>query len=380
MGILDWLGLSVEGSGVAQLYGNNDLAGPSVANSVSVAYFRSLIPLFQSNGIDIHKLFSQVGIDVDTSRYLEASYTTDQVSMVWELAVAGSTAVAHGHAMPRTPRFGTVGTVGYVMLTSPDLLTAVRKYSRYLRIISADATLSLERVTEGFWVVLTVRGGTRPVPRQREEYGLASMLASWRWVCGRDLSPLAVHLTHEEPSDLGAYTHAFGCPIRFNSADNRVLLSRADLESPIPGANASLALIHEHQADEELARLGRQKVSQRVSDLIARQLPNGYLQRAHIAKALCIGERTLQRQLDIEGTSFQILADEVRKLLADRYLRQQDMKLELITSLLGFSNQSTLCRASQRWFGMSPGEYRAKFDQSNCEKHSSLGGSHVPFV
>ena len=55
----------------------------------------------------------------------------------------------------------------------------------------------------------------------------------------------------------------------------------------------------------------------------------------------------------------QSLLDETRRDLAERYFADPRKSISDVAFLLGFSQQSSLARASKRWFGMSPKAYRA---------------------
>jgi AraC-like DNA-binding protein len=73
-----------------------------------------------------------------------------------------------------------------------------------------------------------------------------------------------------------------------------------------------------------------------------------------------LSERTLQRRLEAEGTSFQRLVDDTRRELARQYFDQTDTSLADAAYLLGFGDRSSLFRASKRWFGTSPRHYRIR--------------------
>ena len=79
-----------------------------------------------------------------------------------------------------------------------------------------------------------------------------------------------------------------------------------------------------------------------------------------IANKLEMSERTLQRRLEAEGTSFQRLLDDTRREVAQQYLGQTDTSLCDATYLLGFSKQSSFFRACKRWFGTSARRYRIR--------------------
>ena len=51
---------------------------------------------------------------------------------------------------------------------------------------------------------------------------------------------------------------------------------------------------------------------------------------------------------------------DTRKELAQHHLADRRVTLADIAYLLGYADQSTFFRASHRWFGYSPGEYRMR--------------------
>ena len=65
------------------------------------------------------------------------------------------------------------------------------------------------------------------------------------------------------------------------------------------------------------------------------------------------------RRLESQGTKLKSLVDEMRSELASRYLADPKNSITEVAFLLGFSHPSSLSRASHRWFGMSPIEFRS---------------------
>ena len=203
-------------------------------------------------------------------------------------------------------------------------------------------------------MILELFGGGRPVPRQRFEFDLMTILSFCRWVTNRDLCPLAAELI------LQPYQEAFKCPLRFNAAANALLFARADVISPLPTAHPLLAEVHERLASEHLQRLDHAQMSSRVRGAMIRHLPHGEPRRTEIASALEMSGRTLQRHLEGEGTTFERLLDDTRCDLAQQYLGQTDVSLADATYLLGFRSQSSFFRACKRWFRTSPRNYRIR--------------------
>lgn len=68
-------------------------------------------------------------------------------------------------------------------------------------------------------------------------------------------------------------------------------------------------------------------------------------------------ERTLLRRLHDENTTFKELLDKQREELAYEYLWRDDLSLDRIADLLGFSSSSTFSRAFVQWTGKRPGDW-----------------------
>ena len=93
------------------------------------------------------------------------------------------------------------------------------------------------------------------------------------------------------------------------------------------------------------------------------------MSRDVIAARLHLSDRTLQRRLLAETSSFAQLLDETRCELARQYLSDAHRSLGEVADLLGFADQSNLFRACRRWFGMPPGQYRAQLPTQGQPQH-----------
>ena len=90
---------------------------------------------------------------------------------------------------------------------------------------------------------------------------------------------------------------------------------------------------------------------------IAQQLPKAP-RLLEAATSVNMSERTLQRLLQFNNTSFRLLINECRHELAKQYLLQADYSLQQIAFQLGFEEQSSFQKAFKTWQGCSPGVYR----------------------
>lgn len=319
--------------------------------------------MFASQGLDIPRLLAEVGIDKDLLGRPDARFAADQITRLWDLAVAGSGNPALGLDRQLAARHVDLDVVGYAMLASSDLRESLQTLARYMAVISNAATFDLTPEGAHCWLVLGHVGNTLRIPRQRQEYGLLSLLAWCEWLTRRTIRPLCAEFVAGEPIDIGPYQRAFGCSLRFGQSSTRLLLAKQDLATPLPSHNPSLLIVHGRLMQERCADLGNLSVRSRVTSEIQRRLHLGEPRREEIATGLALTDRTLQRRLQAEHTSFQQLLDEARRELARQHLADQRHSLAEVADLLGFVDQSNFFRACRRWFGIPPGQYRL---QSAC--------------
>jgi AraC-like DNA-binding protein len=100
-----------------------------------------------------------------------------------------------------------------------------------------------------------------------------------------------------------------------------------------------------------------QKYTQEVTKILLANLDDESITIRKVAKKMSVSVRTLQNYLKDEGVVFSDLLKDVRKQLAQKYLRE-NYSVEEITYLLGYSEPSSFRKAFKRWSGYTPKEFR----------------------
>ncbi len=338
----------------AAAIGDNAMSG----RTTSVGWVRAVVDMLASEGLDADGLLEAADIDRATLAEPGGRLQTEKISSLWELAAARSGNPAIGLAQHDVARPASFDVVGYTMMSCANLRGAFERLTRYLRILSDALVMTLREERGGFRVTFDLDGGDRPVPRQRMDFILATVTTFCRWISGREIAPLGVAMQYPPPLDLGPYRDTFRCPVSFDAPVNSLLFALADVTRPLPTSNPQLAELHERFAGEYLEHFDRAEVSYRVREVLVRRLPDGEPRRDQVARELCMSERTLQRRLGEEATSFHQLLDATRRELAKQHLSRLHLSLAEAAYLLGFTDQSSFFRACKRWFGIPPGQYR----------------------
>ncbi|WP_397459378.1 AraC family transcriptional regulator [Pseudomonas asplenii] len=332
--------------------------------TTSASWAMGIVKTLEMEGLDCRALFQQLGLDYAALDDPDARFAQDSMTRLWQRAVELSGNPAIGLNMGKVVRPASFHVAGYALMSSRTLAEGFMRLVRYQRIIAESADLSFRLLPEGYALILTVHGDHLPPTRQSAEASLACALALCGWLTGRTLQPRKVLVQGSQPQDVAPYKQAFHAPLVFDAPYDALIFEKADMEAPLPTANEAMALLHDRFAGEYLARFSGSRVTHKARQVLCWLLPQGEPKRETVAQTLHLSQRTLQRRLQEEGTSFQTLLDDTRRELAEQYLAQPRMALLEVAYLLGFADPSNFFRAFRRWFEVTPGEYRARLQGS----------------
>lgn len=254
---------------------------------------------------------------------------------------------------------GDYGVLEYVARSAPTIFAALEVLGRYLALVN-DALRFNYEVKDGR---VTIRfESTIVLPRPSADFQSAAFYWATKLLLDPETAaaPVEVWFEHAQPDDVSEYRKTFGDnKVLFGMPNNGFTFAAELLERPLPSADEKLhALIRKH-ADALVAELPRaQSFTQRVRELLLKELEGGNPSAVRIASALHMSGRTLTRRLEDEGTTFKDLLDDLRKSLSLRYVGSTDLGLSEIAFLLGFSQSAAFHRAFKRWTAQTPLEYR----------------------
>ena len=326
--------------------------------TIASAWMRGVADQLRAQGLDVPVLFREVGLDIRALERADGRLPVEQVDQLWALAAerSGQPFVALNRAAVDNPT--SFDMLAYAMMSCQNLAEAVARLVQYCAVVSDAVQLRVVDTAEGCRIEVTPMEPPIPGRSSRLDYTIVTFLAFCRWVTCRQIVPLGVDLSYPPPADLMQHQRAFACQPRFNAPGHALLLGNADLQLPLPTANAALSQLHERAVQEHVRRLNCNGIAARMAVVLVRRIGSGQVMRSSIARELCMSDRTLQRRLLEAGTSFQKELDALRRQLTENYLCDPALPLTGITPLLGFAEDSTFYRACQRWFEFSPKQAR----------------------
>jgi len=250
------------------------------------------------------------------------------------------------------------GIVGYAMAFSSTVGSALNRVSRYSRILSNAHALVMEPAGDATWVRLDLQPELRAF-RPAVDYRLAAVLSACREIAAAPIAPLIVQLPYRRPIDVREYVKFFDAPLEFGSLGAALLLRNEDLARPNALADTKLTGYLDRLAEQILASVGDEgTLCVRVRRALWSALPEGVPSLPRLARTLGMSDRTLQRRLRREGTTFAALLADLRREMAPSLLRDGRLAVSEVAFLLGYEDPSAFARAFHRWFGRSPRAYR----------------------
>jgi len=246
------------------------------------------------------------------------------------------------------------------MLAAPTLGQAVERAIRTIGFHSKGDTMSLvvsggearisyASAAKGQDGYLHVAIGTAGILRSLCRHFLSP---SWR--------PLRIEFDIAGPERTTAFEDAFGCPVILD-AENVTVCLEAELL-------LKRALGDDRNPQISVGDIARARVECRTlnnfRDVILQQIWSQVLSgRVSVESAACsidTSVRTLQRELNREGTNFRDLTNAMRIRRAVELLRDTDVSVTEISSTLGYSAPAHFARAFRNGTGMSPNAFRVR--------------------
>jgi AraC-like DNA-binding protein len=317
-----------------------------------------LMVLVASQGHDpaaMSQLPGLAGLDDPDVRVPERS-----AQEAWRMAAAMTRDPALGvHLAESLPR-GALDLVEYAFRSSTSLRVGLERLARYGRVLSDRVAARTE--DNGADLLLLVQDtGSSPLHPARAEFALAVALRLARDGTGCEVRPLQVCFAHPAPADSADHARFFRVPVVFGSGANTMILSRADADRPLRGADPALSGIVRRRLEKALAERAvdvKGPMSVRVRRILMDDLGQTALTPAAVARALEVSTRTLSRRLAAEGTSFRHILDQARCELAMALLHDGSLSVGDIAFFLQYSEPAAFHRSFRRWTGQTPRAFR----------------------
>lgn len=326
--------------------------------AISVNLLSQMFNYLGSLNVDVDSFLRSLHVDPSSVHSFDMHIPIETYLLIQDQAAAYVDDSYFGLHVGEFAEAGSWSILGYMMMNCRDLWEAFEKSRRYSRIIGNFIETRAEQMGNNVRVIFFTPPHTPEMSRHCFDASLSSSMQMIRSLTGAEIRPLEVTFTCAEPASRSEYERFFQGPVLFGQKENSFTLDMSLVHMPIPMANPGLLEYFEKYAENFLVELDRKNEHTRaVTKIILSRLDDEALSINRVAREMAVSVRTLQNRLEEEGVVFSDLYKDIRKRLAQQYLRE-NYTVEQITYLLGFSEPSVFRKAFKKWSGVTPREYR----------------------
>lgn len=307
--------------------------------------------------LDYQEMLSEAKLPLDVLEHLEDLIPFSRVAQLLENCArrSGQPLFALQYGIFQGP--AVLGRLLYLIKNAETVGESLKELGRYYRLHSSGGQISLE--VDGSMAIMKYEpvmfDGARNRHGTERIVGIGRALL--KMLLGARSQLRGAYFQSGPITSPNAYQRLLGITPQFDSTTNALVFDAKLLDLPVSESDPELrTLMREHL--DRMDALSGTELPDYVQELIRRFLPEGLVTTEKIADYMMLSSRSLQRYLAAEGTSFQKLLDNTRQNMAEHYLLTSEISLTQLAGFLGYADLATFSRAFQRWYGVSPRQWR----------------------
>lgn len=254
------------------------------------------------------------------------------------------------------------GELGSAILSAPSSLESLIIGSDYIRINAAYYDMRPSSKFDSLVIEFIELTDLSTTQQFQTEVLMQTVQNFIETLLGKPFTEGLFTFPYPEPENYSSYSDYFHSPSSFNVKHACVTIPKHLFEKRSPFYNPELWKSYQIKLTKNLNSLINMsdafftKKIHNALNAYPPPLPN----IGELASTLHITDRTLNRRLKAEGTSFREIKNEVLKNYAVFYLLESDLTIDAIAGQLGYKDFSSFRRAFKKWQGISPQEFRNK--------------------
>ena len=251
------------------------------------------------------------------------------------------------------------GSFGFALMSCSNFKAVNKLINRYRLLLGSGLNLNISYDSHKSKSTLRVSIGILKNLQKRliTELVISQSIYLIKVITNNDKLNFKVTFQHEGVNNKLLYESILKCDVEFNQLHNDLTIPDLSEEKLI-SANSAVHIIYEEQCEELLRDLNKIENFSAAVRRILLQAGDDLPDIKEVAFKLHTSESTLRRRLKDESSSYRIICDEVRDVLAKKYLTTTNLTISDIAMLLNYSEAASFRRAFVRWNKVTPNDYR----------------------
>ncbi len=274
---------------------------------------------------------------------------------IWNTIVARSKRTDIETHIGRGLANGATSPIFFAMSCAPDLQTGLERFAKFKHVFG-PMTMKVQSRKGRLHVAIRLL-------RRSEDFPACLAPGILLFLHEKACSSTARRLVPEQVFFQGAegkrqeLAAVFG--VTPQVGDPEIVYAPADARLSLVSENANLWASVEPDLNLQLAQSNMAiSMPERVRACLIEAISDGDPSIAYVCERLSKSRTGLLRELKACGVSFQDILTETRKTLALTYLRNSDMPVKQVASLLAYRDTNAFHRAFRLWTGQTPAQAR----------------------
>ena len=327
--------------------------------TISPVYARLVLGELERRGIDTTPLFEGTALtrrelvrggDLVMDDFLHILRTGQRLSNDNQL----------GLMLGRNANVLALGAVGSAAAVAPSIREGLQVLDSYTRLHASYIRIRGRSGLHGLRVYIRYAQDPGELRRFHTETGLMVLQQYIEAVCAGPLEGVVFHCDFAKPDYAAEYASCLRGQVVFDAPEASLEIPRSYLDQPSPYYNAQLWQEAQIDLARRLKTLADGESTPYTSHIVSllRTSEPPLPDLAAVARTLHTSERTLNRRLQAEGSSFRTLKSDALATWGTLYLADTDQSVESIAATLGYQDAANFRRAFRKSVGRSPNDYR----------------------
>ena len=251
------------------------------------------------------------------------------------------------------------GSFGFALMSCSDSAAVIKLINRYQLLLGSGINFNIlsDSHNSNYTVRVSINILNNLQKRLITELIISQSIYLIKVITNHANLNCKVTFQHEGVNNKELYESILKCDVEFNQLHNNLILPDLNKEKII-SANSAVHIIYQEQCEELLRDLNKIENFSAAARRILLQAGDDFSDIKEVAFKLYISESTLRRRLKEESTSYRKICDEVRNMLAKKYLSTTNLTVSDIATLLNYTEAASFRRAFVRWNKLTPNDYR----------------------
>ncbi len=323
-------------------------------NTLSMIYVKRLLAGAARQGVSLADLFSANGLDPARLDDPEGRVEGRELIVLIQAVMRQTSDEFMGLATDARSKPGTFSMMAHAVINCPNLGKAIQRSANFYGLFQTPVQTRFEQVNNEGHLTLEIQDNSSYAETIHEAMMFIS-LRFWSWMVGRRLDPLVIEFAFDPPPLAHEFQALFNCPVNYGMDANVIRFPASWLSLPL--AQTPLSLSRFLKDSVALIIGGRARpvgVADQIRSILSKEYGNQFPELADVCARLNLTPQTLRRRLKDEGTSYQVIKDQMREEAARFYLAKPMLSIDEISLMMGFSEASAFHRAFKKWTGMTP--------------------------